>query len=195
MVPASLPKSGPPAARAEDAAPSDVGPDALAMVRMVDEEWRLFVLLMLCAGLRLGEARQLHRDHVELGRHLITGRRGGADGSPKGNKERVVPIVSSRLRLPLQEAARRSDSTVVGGRVDPRGAIRRASEAAGIDAPTNHGLRHWFCSAALAMRVPVPVVKGWMGHSEISVTDPYAHALAPSEAIAALVDELGLYTS
>lgn len=168
------------------------GPDALAMVGKLDVEWRLFILLMLCAGLRLGEARQLRAADVELDRSRIIVRRGGADGTPKGDKERVVPIVSSRLRLALQAAVRRpGTTTVVGGRIDPRGAISRACEAADVAAPTRHGLRHWFCSAALAMRVPLPVVKGWMGHSEISVTDRYAHALAPSDAIAALLDELG----
>lgn len=37
-------------------------------------------------------------------------------------------------------------------------------------------------------------VREWLGHSAVSVTDIYAHALAPTEAVRALLDLIGPHT-
>lgn len=64
------------------------GAEALALAKALEEPWRPFVLLMLCAGLRLTEARLLRPVDLELDRGLIVVRLGGAGDSPKSGHQR-----------------------------------------------------------------------------------------------------------
>lgn len=172
------------------------GDDALALADALDDDWRPFVLLMLCAGLRLSEARFLRPADVELDRGRIVVRLGSEGEAPKSGHERIVPIVSSRLGAALAAAveARGAGETVARFAV-PRKAINRAAKAAGVRAPTRHELRHLFCSAMLAAGVPPPTVRAWLGHSGLNVTDRYAHAVRWSAGFAELFDQVGVYTT
>lgn len=160
-------------------------------------DWRPFVLAMLCAGLRLGEVQHLRVGDVELHRLRIVVRLGSDGAAPKSGHERIVPIVSSRLADALGRAvAGRASAELVAPHTEPRGAIERAAKAAGVaKAPTRHGLRHLFCSAALAGGVPLPTVRGWLGHSDVGVTDRYAHAVQWCPGFAELFDGIGQYTT
>lgn len=168
------------------------GADIAALLGGVDRQWAPMVASMALGGLRLGEAQALRHADVELHRGRIVVRRSRA-GETKSGHHRIVPIVSSVLADALElAAADRPDGLVAGG-VEPHGAIRRAAMGAGIPVPNRHRLRHFFTSAVLALGAPVPLVKSWMGHSTIEVTDGYAHLLTPSPELRALFDRIGPY--
>lgn len=111
--------------------------------------------------------------------------------------QRSGPKTQPQYRLgPRRELARAplDPQRPIAEHSDPRKAIHRAAKLARVPVPTRHGMRHWFCSASLALGVPVTTVREWLGHSAVSVTDIYAHALAPSEAVRALLDLVGPHT-
>lgn len=131
-------------------------------------------------GLTIHVARARLRRWVALG--LLS--RHGATTHPQYR-------IGDRARVTL--ASREPDRPIAGG-VDPRGAIARAAKRARVAAPTRHGMRHWFCSACLALGVPVPTVREWLGHSSVAVTDVYAHSIAPTDAVRALLDRIDPFT-
>lgn len=141
---------------------------------------RRLVPFLLDTGLRAGEVSLLTRER-DLGDRVWL-----PHGSTKSGRGRTVPLTSRarealtwmlaspyhrelltmRLRskeLPTQHLGRMFRSAVAG---------------AGIKDVTLHTLRHTCASRLVQAGVSLYVVKEWLGHSSITVTERYAH-LAP----------------
>lgn len=158
---------------------------------------RAMVVLLWRSGLRIGEARALRVDdvNVELGALVVM--RG------KGAKHRVVGIDASALEylrewLELRESlGAPADAplfcTVREGRFGPlpdsgfREQLKRTARQAGIRKRVSpHGLRHTHASDLAIEGVPIHVISAQLGHSSIAMTAHYIDHLAPRQVFRAI---------
>jgi len=180
---------------------ADVNPiaDPAELERLVDaasdqdERSHLLVLLMLDAGLRLGEAIAVTWGQVvwgadanDTGRALIIDRsrpRGGATEGTKSGRSRRVPL-SRRLRSALLKrylkGGRPAAEVAVLGAIDPNNfrkrAWRRICERARIGHRKPKDLRDTFGSWLVSLGAPLPFVQDALGHASWDVTARhYAH--------------------
>ncbi len=155
-------------------------------------EWRTLFLLMMRTGLRLGELRGLRWQDVDLARGLLRVHQSltkAGFGTPKSGKARTVELASDAL-MALREESERAAATpeaLVFLRADGRPLseqqVYRLLQAAARDAGITrhvhpHLLRHTFASHCVMRGIPLTAVKEWLGHSELRMTERYAH-LAP----------------
>ena len=136
---------------------------------------------------RRGEIIALEKADVDFNAGNIVVRRSewkGIIGSPKGGRERVVPM-TRRLKVALR-AIWHLKGPVVFCKLDGRRyktwelrePLRDICERAGLRKVAWHVLRHTFCSH-LAMRGAAPVsIQVLAGHESVSTTQRYMH-LAP----------------
>ncbi len=146
-----------------------------------DDRYTAAILLAAEAGLRAGEIRGLQWGDIRD--NQLTVRRAldvtGQSIAPKHNKFRSVPL-SPKLNLILNKLPRRGlwvVSRLDGGAIGYwtlLEAIIGVYANAGISKPEMpmHSLRHSF-GTQMAKRVPLPVLRDLMGHSEISTTLRY----------------------
>ncbi len=184
--------------RAESQAGREVRPvekaeDLRALVeaaRAVGPEAYVFLLAMLDAGLRLGEARALRWSRVVWGegddpqRHLLIDLNiptGGGEGLPKSGRERRVGL-SRRLRDALFELYRerrgsRGEDRIFPELATPQGLplwrrtvwaeiVRRAD----VGKVNPKDLRDTFASQLLTAGVQLGYVSAQLGHANVSVT-------------------------
>jgi integrase/recombinase XerD len=128
--------------------------------------------------MRRSEALTLKAEAISLKTNLIlfTG---------KGNKERIIPIVTNRLREELERALEKVKRGYLF--VNPktskpyygiRKALIRAAEKAGIEKRVyHHLLRHSFGTHALAAGLNLRAIQGVLGHSTSKTTEIYTHLL------------------
>lgn len=149
--------------------------------------WRLPVLFTARTGLRLGELRALRWVDLDLARERLFVRQAAwrqTVGTPKGGREREVPLTSEIVGA-LREHPRRLGSEYVFPDVDGgllshdvcRVAMAQATKTAGVKCGW-HALRHTFASHLVQRGVPLYEVKELLGHVDIKTTLRYAH-LAP----------------
>jgi integrase len=174
---------------------ADVNPitDPAELERLVDaaskqdERSHLLVLLMLDAGVRLGEATAVTWGQVvwgadgdDTGRTLVIDRnrpRGGATEGTKSGRSRRIPL-SRRLRGALLKRylkeGRPSPETAVLGRIDPNNFRKRAwariCERARIGHRKPKDLRDTFGSWLVSLGAPLPFVQDALGHASWDVT-------------------------
>jgi integrase len=147
----------------------------------------LLTLLLLDAGLRLGEAAALTWGQVRWGadendrtRHLLIDRsrpRGGAETPTKSGRDRKVPL-SRRLRFALAEGYLRAGRPLLNERVFPRFDVsnfrkREWNEllrGARVGSVRPKDLRDTFASWLLTLGVPAPWVSEALGHADWAVT-------------------------
>jgi integrase len=170
--------------------------DRLIEVLPSEPLWGSAILAAGDAGLRVGEVRGLFWEDVDLAAGVITVRRSmwrDRMGSPKGGRERKVPM-TARLSEALR-GARHLRGDHVWCQDDGRPltinqaefAIQRVCRRAGLRKIGWHVLRHGFCSH-LAMAGAAPkAIQELAGHRSITTTMRYMH-LAPS----ALHEAIGL---
>lgn len=140
----------------------------------IEAEYKLPFLLMADAGLRRNEALHLQRSNIEYDSGLIfvTG---------KGNKERIVPVATNRLRLELIKKVDKKGYLTVNPRTKKpyltiRKALLRAADKAGIDKNVHaHLLRHSFGTNATIAGIDLKAIQGIMGHSSPETTQMYQH--------------------
>ena len=157
------------------------------------------------AGLRLGEARALRWQDVDLNAGVIHVERGwdqfeGPIDPKSSAGRRVVPINGAlRTRLVAHKLASGAPAGLVFVRIDgtafnPKTVIaraRRAWTAAGrLGQITPHEARHTYASLMIAAGVNAKTLSTYMGHSTIAITlDRYGHLLPGAEhEAAALLD-------
>jgi integrase len=152
-----------------------------------DVERRLLFLLGAEAGLRMSEMMALEWGDIDLVAGKLTVRRcawNGIVGSPKGGRERTLPLtdrLASALRshrhLRSELVFCRSDGSMwTKTMVDA--AVRYGYKRSGLRRISSHVLRHTFCSH-LAMRGAQPkAIQELAGHATIAMTMRYMH-LAP----------------
>lgn len=134
-------------------------------------------LLLYDGGLRVTEAVTIKGENINLGNGLmlVTG---------KGGKERIVPIMTDRLK---EELERKVEEMGSGGYlyINPvtkkpykefRGAIKEAAIRAGVALRIYHHLfRHSFATHALEDGVNIRALQSMMGHGTIKMTELYTH--------------------
>lgn len=151
-----------------------------ALVAAIEPHYRLPLLLMTDTGLRRSEALTLHRRDVDLEKNLlfVTG---------KGDKERIVPIITERLRIEIRQAMA-ADNGTEWLTINPktkkpylaiRKAIIRVADKAGIPQHVyHHLLRHSFGTNAVVAGVGMRALQEIMGHSTGQMTEIYTHLAA-----------------
>ncbi len=167
------------------------------VVAACDTEARALVLVGAEAGLRIGEARALRWDDIDVKRRVLTVARRdwqGRLGTPKGGRTRRVDL-TARVLAALkahrhlmewvfcpatgEDAGRRYTDNEVTSR------LQRACRRAGVREVTYHVLRHTFCSH-LAMRgAPARAIQELAGHASVTTTQRYMH-LSPAAARTAI---------
>lgn len=146
------------------------------------------VELLFGTGLRVGEAANLSLDRIDLESGSIR-----VDG--KGARERLVPIVSSELKIALNDYVQDRQESEASARrffVNPRSgrrvsedAIRRAvhrlARMAGVGRVTPHMFRHTFATLLLDRGVDLRLIQRLLGHSSIVTTTIYAQVSEHSQ--------------
>lgn len=166
--------------------------DIAAMVASAPAAFRLPLLLAAYAGLRAGEVRGLRWRDVDLRAGEVLIRSSicrGVEAAPKSGHERRVPLADV-LRHALEQARGAPEELVCpSSRRDAQGRPRPWSENALSKMTTRvargcgvkcsfHSLRHAFCTHLFRRGAPATVVQQLLGHSNLSVTQRYAHAVA-----------------
>lgn len=154
--------------------------------RAHSREMEAYVLLMLFAGLRSGEALSLRWVDIDLAQKVlyIDPRQ---DWKPKSGKGRVIPLPAD-LHTFLGERRKEIPDAVlvVHGHTTPYMLKRRFQRVViaanlpttGETAVTAHVLRHTYASYLVMRGVPLYTVSGLLGHSTVKTTEIYSH-LAP----------------
>jgi site-specific recombinase XerD len=144
---------------------------------------RRAILLMLYAGLRLGEVVALRWRHIDLARGLLLVERG------KGGKSRSVPIhpeLAQELSFVREPCP---DDLVVGVMHHAVGHLfDRWLPARGVEGISAHRLRHTFATWLLNATGDLRLVQLSLGHSNIETTTRYT--LVNAERLRAGVDAL-----
>lgn len=134
-------------------------------------------LLMMYAGLRIGEAcaitsKQVNGDRLLVDRQIVelhaSARETGTE-SQKVNRVGPVKTSEARLIIPfwLSDLVQTIDSVAKPSQV--RESLRRAGKKSGIHV-NPHMLRHWYATTMLERGAPLTLVQQQMRHSDIAVT-------------------------
>lgn len=141
------------------------------------------VHLMLDAGLRSNEVRELRVSHIFIDNRQVFIKYG------KGNKERVVPM-GAQLRkylwswFNLNRPFCKHDYFLTGadGRPVTSSALKslfaRLRKKTGIERLTPHLLRHTFATSYIICGGSVEMLRILLGHSSIETTQKYMHLAA-----------------
>ena len=145
------------------------------------------LFLMLCLGLRRGEALGLAWEDIDTRNQVIHIRRqliNGASAPLKTNSSyRKIPVDASVIAK-IYSLGDSSGFLCYNGTVKSLYKSHRAAmEAAAITAGvTLHGLRHSCATAALADGADIKTVQAILGHASYTITaDTYCHALMGPE--------------
>jgi len=147
---------------------------------------REMMLVALRTGMRQGELRGLQWTSVDWQNRSLTVRHSLCNytkqlGSPKGNRERYIPIMDAEVYATLLKRKRASGYVFLNKEGRPFGSehlgrqLADVCEKAGLRKIGWHTLRHTFASH-LAMRgAPLSAVQMLLGHTTIATTMRYAH--------------------
>lgn len=169
-------------------APPDKHPltpqETRALIDQLTGDKRTIAMLYAYCGLRRDEALTLTRGQVDLDRAVI-------HIKGKGDKGRIVPIVSDELRQQLTEHCEGKGRAALlfpspkSKPEDPqpyrniKKSLISAAKRAGIDKPIyNHLLRHSAATNALIGGVNIRALQMILGHSDVRVTELYTHMAA-----------------
>jgi integrase len=148
---------------------------------------RLAVALAAFAGLRSGEVRALEVRDVDLGAGVLHIRRamsGAETLTPKGDKERDVPIdpelepllrAAVKNKLPLAHVIITRVGTTPT-RQNIRDRLARVLSRHHLRPRSFHAMRHHFCSSLLRRGASLEAVRIVAGHTDIETTARYLHA-------------------
>jgi len=143
------------------------------LLSFIPEKYRLVFLLMADMGLRRDEALQMQSNAIQGNLVYIRG---------KGNKERLIPMTTPRLKAEIKKAMRKYPDgflTINQDTGKPYTTIRKvlykAVKGAGINKPIyHHILRHSFGTNAIRNKsFGVVELKDFMGHTDIQTTMLY----------------------
>ena len=191
-----LPKVRPPKPRAELLSAEE----ASQVIAATPSGWRrTWVLVLLRTGIRLGEGLALKWSDVDLttgSLRIRATRWRGLEGTPKGGRERTVPLSDdARAALTAHRHLRGRyvfchDDGSPFTDWDVREVVPKACQAAGIGRRvTNHALRHTV-GTVLGEHVNAFKVQAFLGHADLSTTRRYVRDTADGLREAARVLEL-----
>jgi integrase/recombinase XerD len=149
------------------------------MVAASRDPRHLLVCLMVYAGLRSEEACHLRWEDIDLsGRQIsLRLRAAGEPGSPKGRKERLVPIQEELRRILSQTPKDQRVGRVIADA--PNNAHRSmqrflARQGLPVDGRGPHSCRHSYAGLMTATGVPSISLASYMGHGSTATTAGYA---------------------
>jgi site-specific recombinase XerD len=147
---------------------------------------RLAFETMLWTGLRVSEVAALTGEDVikENSRVFLRVKEG------KGNKERIVPVLSKELARRLLELSNVKGKASLFGVTDGtlKDYAHKIKKASGVHFHS-HRLRHTLATRLLAKGIPIDVVQRVLGHESISTTRRYAETLPEKiKELAATID-------
>jgi integrase len=152
--------------------------DVDAIIAHSPRRWRLGLRTLAATGMRVGEARKLEWQDVDVAGLRVRIRNG------KTAAARRWVAVPDDLMDEIAESTPPDDRTaerrVFSGFTPDvaKNVMARACKAAGIVHPHPHDLRHRYASVKIAEGVPVTHVAAQLGHSRKSLTlDTYSHVL------------------
>lgn len=161
-------------------------PDWMAFTRILDalpNDHAATALFLERTGLRVKELAELQVGDVDLHARIIRIRRSRTKRRTGG--QRMVPLpglwaeyLHHHVLPPLDD--RDLDQPVFPGfnANTFRGAMRRASKFAGVQACTPHQLRHRYITLLMQARIDPALVARVAGHRKLSITqDTYTHVL------------------
>ena len=161
--------------------PDVPSPEAVQkIIDKVEKKYRAIMYLLYDTGLRRSEALGLRAENVNLETRLMLVK-------GKGEKERMVPIITDRLFRELQKAKKRTGAgpLFINPRTkkpyrDIRMAIKRAAKDAGLGVLRvyPHLFRHSFGTHATMAGVGLKHLQDVMGHCTSQVTEMYTHLAA-----------------
>lgn len=139
---------------------------------------RALIILMLHAGLRVGEVRTLTCDQVELGKNT-----GGIQVIGKRNKHRYVPLnATARATLKEYRATLPENTNYLftsektGEAIGERMVqliVKKYAQMANIEALSPHDLRHRFGYRLAESNTPIHRIAQLMGHDSYNTTMIY----------------------
>jgi len=139
---------------------------------------RILLMLVYSAGLRVGEAVRLKKEHIDLSRKTII-------VFGKGRKERYTLLSDSVCRLIKDYYASFNIETWVfpGAKENSHLSVRSAQHVcedalrcAGISKGASiHSLRHTFATHLLENGTDIRYIQELLGHSSIRTTERYTH--------------------
>ena len=148
-------------------------------VSWLDYRNRALVHLLHDTGMRIGEARSLLVEHVDLGNRIV------CVPAAKDNEVRLTPFTSNcaqaiRDYLAIRPKGKYEQWLFFGGKgkgiVAPltysgaRQILERTCQAAGVPYINAHSIRHLFATRALNNGMRVEVVSKILGHSSVDLT-------------------------
>ena len=146
---------------------------------VANQRLRALLMTIYAGGLRLGEARRLRPEDVDVGRMQLRIRQG------KGAKDRYVPLSEVALRVlgPYLAARQRGEwlfpGKAAGKPVDAstvQRTFKRAVRAADIQKEVSvHSMRHAFATHLLEDGAHIRAVQKILGHRSLSTTTIYLH--------------------
>ncbi len=147
-------------------------------------KYRLAILLMYAAGLRVAELAHVRVGDVDLERRTLHVRSG------KGRKDRIT-VLSDRLLGPLSSVmAKRSARAPLIARDEDGGAlstrsfqhvVERAALETGLAGRVScHTLRHSFATHLLEGGTDIRFIQELLGHAKIETTTRYTHVRNPA---------------
>lgn len=149
---------------------------------LLDEDQKLFCLMIYWTGVRISEALSLYPEQIDLSDGVVIVRSLKKRGRVKFRQIPLPPFFLKSLKLflkhkenelPIWGFTRRSGSRYVKYIMD-------SVEIYGSRA-CSRGLRHSFAVNCILNYVPLTVLQKWMGHSSIEVTAIYLQTIGADE--------------
>jgi integrase len=153
-----------------------------------ESEWCAMIVAAADAGLRMGELLALEWSDLDFVMGNFTVRRSnwqGHVGSPKGGKERTIPMTQQLASVLKAHRHLRGKLVFCGPEGEPltrnrmKKPLWRACRKAGLREVGWHVLRHTFCSHLAMKGAPPKAIQELAGHTSIAVTMRYMH-LSPT---------------
>lgn len=135
------------------------------------------VVVLVDTGMRLGEALALKYDDIDFDSNLIS------IWFNKGDRPRSIPMTSRVSSILLARQKQNPIRPFALEQFQAQNAWRWVRKQMGLKQDREfvlHALRHTCASRLVNKGIDLYVVKEWLGHSTIQVTEKYAH-LAPQK--------------
>lgn len=163
--------------------------------------WNGMVLVALKTGMRFGELCALQWSDVDLVKGQITVRHSrtrGVTSTPKNGKIRYLWLAPSardwlESNTPRIGCVFSVDNGLPTTYSAAKHALNRICKRTGTRRITWHVLRHTFATAMIERHIPLEVVRDFLGHSSVKMTEQYAHVLPASLQQAARVLDAPLH--
>ena len=135
---------------------------------------QLIIKIALYTGFRRRNVLNLKWSEINFEARTITVK--VKDGKKEGGKHHTIPISDDFMRL-LYALPRTSEYVIGCAIKDVKTSFRRAQYRAGIPYRSFHTLRHTCATWLLVGGANLRTVQKILGHSDITVTEKYAHVL------------------